>query len=101
MSLERRTHVARLWGIVALGVAAWLVVRCAVELAELWVSTKQLADPAVLEARMSQLKPHAFKFPLLGWYLSVFAVLGVVLLAGLWWRGVRDAVGDEDPPTGP
>ena len=54
----------------------------------------------LLDTRLSQLKPFAFKFPWSGLYLRMFAIALGATLAVIWIHAIRQALRDESSGAG-
>jgi hypothetical protein len=52
-----------------------------------------LIGTATIKDRMSQMKPAAFKFPFTGIYLSIFAIIAVIVVIALFYVGFKEAFG--------
>jgi hypothetical protein len=92
MSADRR----RLLGL-GLGALAILIqVRLCARFVELtiddYTALRQHSTPHLLDTRMSQFKPFAFKFPWTGLYLKLFFVVSCFLLISVWASGIRSAI---------
>jgi len=81
MSAERLARLGRIWGLIALGALGYCAVRFSLVGFYELVNIRLNTDWRVLGARMSQLKPLAFKAGPLSTYAELLAcLLGVVVL---------------------
>ncbi len=93
---ERLRRASVQWGLLALLVQLYVAGRWS------FFAFQDLATmihkyAATLEDRISQLKPEAFKFPLAGVYISLFALVSIVIVAALLYAGLRTAL--NPPPN--
>lgn len=102
MRPERRQLLARLCGIAAIAVQAWLVLRFEAMTRWYWGTIDHLFGGfTVLSNRISQLKPAPFKAPWSWLYLALFTLLMLATLTWMWIAGFREAgsrSSDEPPP---
>ena len=97
-SAERLARLGRIWGLVGLGALSYCAVRFALvvmyELANIRLNT----DWRVLGARMSQLKPVAFKAGPLSTYAELLAGLLALVGIGLFALAIYALVRPDAPP---
>jgi len=100
MPASRYRTAALRWGLIGLGVQAFVVVRLLLALLKSWTDLSLKTDARVLSSRMSQLKPLAFKWSAMNGYGIALALLLGLCLVVLLVLGLREAF-DEDPPDEP
>lgn len=97
---DRLRRIAFRWGLIALIVEAYLASGVVIAAFTDLVHLVEKYGLGTITDRVSQLKPAAFKFPWVGLYIALFAVVGVLISGAMVYFGVRELSEDETPRPG-
>ncbi len=99
MSAEREPTLSLRWGLVALGVIGYALVRASIALVQDVIAvTLPTVHPVVLAQRLSQLKPTMWKAGhLRGYYYGTIAMC-LIVVGVMAWAAVRALIRRDDEP---